>query len=120
MIRRRRTTRRVPSAETRTRSSSQPPCSARSTSSLVTTLREKSREMSSRSNSHSTPRPSGRWVGWVLTSFSRDVVERLDDLVRQGEILDAEGVLELGGGARPDDRSCHPGAVAHPREGDLE
>ena len=44
----------------RTRSSSQPPCSARSTSSLRTTLRGNSRENVTRSNSHSTPRVGER------------------------------------------------------------
>ncbi len=60
MILRRSITRRVPSGPIRTRSSSQPPCSARSTSSLVTTLRENSRENVTLSNSHSTPGAGGR------------------------------------------------------------
>ena len=55
MILRRSTTRRVPSGLIWTRSSSQPPCSAMSTSIRVTALREKSREIVSFSNCHSTP-----------------------------------------------------------------
>ena len=44
----------------RSRSSSQPPCSARSVSSRVTTLRDRSRGRVSRSNSYSSPGPSAR------------------------------------------------------------
>src|SRR3954453_13514138 len=56
MIFRRSTTLRVPSCSTRTRSSSQPPCSARSTSSRVTKLLENSRGSVSRWNSYSVAR----------------------------------------------------------------
>src|SRR6478609_5161476 len=60
MIRLRSCTRRVPSYPTRTRSSSQPPCSARSTSIRVTALRECSREISILEYSYSTPGRSAR------------------------------------------------------------
>ena len=59
MILRRSTIRRVPSALIRTRSSSQPPCSARSTSIRVTTLRECSRENSQLVELPLDPRPAG-------------------------------------------------------------
>ena len=56
MILRRSTTRRVPSGASRTRSSSQPPCSARSTSSRVTDAAgELPRDRAACSNSYSTP-----------------------------------------------------------------
>ena len=89
MILRRRTTRRVPSGATWTRSSSQPPCSARSTSILVTTEREKSRAIVIRSNSHSTPGAGGRRSARLIslvpvvrgTVGPGHVVESLGDLV---------------------------------------
>ena len=80
MILRRSTTRRVPSGPMRTRSSSQPPCSARSTSSRVTTLREKlAGEGQPLSNSHSTPRAEAAGgqpsSGLIRRSVRRHVVE---------------------------------------------
>src|SRR6478752_6043384 len=102
MILRRRITRRVPSGPIRTRSSSQPPCSARSTSSLVTTLRGYSRENDTFSNSHSTPGAGGRRVTRLMQrvlSVGRHVVEGGIDLVGQAQLLDAEGGLELRRGA---------------------
>src|SRR6478735_2127931 len=123
MILRRRMTRRVPSGPIRTRSSSQPPCSARSTRSLVTTLRGYSFEKDTFSNSHSTPRAGGRRVARLIAkvpSIGRHVVEGGIDLVRQAQLLDAERGLELRGGAGAEDRRGDAGAVADPGERDLE
>src|SRR6478609_3205983 len=116
MILRRRTTLRVPSGPIRTRSSSQPPCSARSTSSFRTTLREYSREKVTLSNSHSTPRAGGRRCSRLTSgssvqatgrerSIGGHVVESGGDLGGQGEILDAESTTQLRRGPCADDRS---------------
>src|SRR4051794_36304893 len=105
MILRRRTTRRVPSGPIRTRSSSQPPCSARSTRSFVTTLREYSRENEIFSNSHSTPGEGGRREARLISTFSllgRHVVQRRADLGGQAQLLDPQRALELCGGPRAD------------------
>src|SRR3954454_22032747 len=106
----------------RSRSSSQPPCSARSTRSRVTTLRERSRGRVSFWNSYSTPVfRDRRWE--VVWSGARDmqtivarvlnprqdrsadssanplrprhVVEGGDDLGRQLAVLDAQRAAEL-------------------------
>src|SRR3954469_19219043 len=102
MILRRSTTRRVPSGPIRTRSSSQPPCSARSTSSLRTTLREYSRENVTLSNSHSTPGAGGRRVARLIDglpsvsgSVSGHVVQGGDDLGRQAQLFHAQRPPQL-------------------------
>src|SRR4051794_28245564 len=51
---------------------------------------------------------------------SGHVVEGLDDLGWQGKFIDAEGRLQLGGGAGADDRRGHPRSVTDPDQGDLE
>src|SRR6476661_4317137 len=113
MIRRRSCTRRVPSYPTRTRSSSHPPCSARSTSIRVTALRECSREISILEYSYSTPGRSARRCS-ILRCFALlthglllvggHVVEGSDDLFGEDALLDRQGFAQLGGGAGADDR----------------
>src|SRR6478735_280163 len=123
MILRRSTTRRVPSGPIRTRSSSQPPCSARSTSSLRTPVGEYSRENVTLSNSHSTPGAGGRRSARLIDGFPSvggDVVESVDDLGGQAQLLDTQCTTQLGGGAGADDGGGHPGPVTHPGERDLE
>ncbi len=122
MILRRSTTRRVPSGPIRTRSSSQPPCSARSTSSRVTTLREKSRGMTSllelplhpagRAASHGPPR--GRHLRPPDTSSRASTISA-------GRVSSstARARPQLGGGAGADDRGGHAGPVADPGQRHL-
>ena len=107
MILRRRMTRRVPSEPIRTRSSSQPPCSARSTSSLVTTLRENSREKRDLVELplHARRRGLGATAG-CATRLSLRTRRRAPRRSRPaGSVLDGERALELRGGAGADDRA---------------
>ncbi len=125
MILRRRTTRRVPSGPMRTRSSSQPPCSARSTSSLVTTLRGNSRENVSLVELPLHPAARGGAAARGCGSCARPsghVVERRRTIsVGQRLAPRAQSAPRSWAAVRaPDDRRGDAGPVAHPGQRDLE
>ena len=117
MILRRRITRRVPSGVIRVRASSQPPCSARSTNSLVTTLRESSR--GSGSGRTPTQRPA-RVLGGSAHQASPETSSSASINSTGSGVVEREGGLELGGGAGADDRRGDSRAVADPGECHLQ
>src|SRR4051794_3863447 len=123
MILRRSTTRRGPSGPIPTPSSSPPPCSARSTSSLRTTLREDSRENVTLSNSHSTPGAGGRRSARLiddLPSVGGHVVQGGRDLGGQRQLLDPQRAAQLGRRPGSDDRRGDTRPVPYPGQRDLE
>src|SRR3954447_17810623 len=99
MILRRSTTRRVPSGLSRSRSSSQPPCSARSTSIRVTELRDSSRGMVSLSNSYSTPGLSAR-LDVVASTGGRDMADMVTRPARAWAEVPAYGPPSARSGGR--------------------